>query len=145
MNSAQPKENGRLIDGETGAQKLVGWVTDVSHPDGRARLTLQVDDRHTNRHGVLHGGIIAMLLDSASGYTGSRHADDESLPPMLSLSFTTQFLAPAHAGEVMAIGRVTGGGRSTLFIEGELRDAEGRLIATSTGLYKRVPQEGSKS
>ena len=64
---------------------------------------------------------------------------------MLSLSFTTQFLAPAHAGEVMAIGRVTGGGRSTLFVEGELRDADGRLIATSTGVYKRVPQESTKS
>ena len=145
MNSAQPKDDGRRIEGETGAQKLIGWVTDVSHPDGRARLTLQVDERHTNRHSVLHGGIIAMLLDSASGYTGSRHADDATLPPMLSLSFTTQFLAPAHAGEVMAIGRVTGGGRSTLFVEGELRDADGRLIATSTGVYKRVPQESTKS
>ena len=36
--------------------------------------------------------------------------------------------------------QVTGGGKRTLFIAGELHDAGGRLIATSTGVYKQVPQ-----
>ena len=134
MPSAQP--DGLLRD-QTGAQTLVGWVTDTTHPDG-ARLILEVGPQHTNRHGVLHGGIIAMLLDSACGYTGSMWTDRVSLPPMLSLTFTTQFLAPAREGTVTASGRVTGGGKRTLFIAGELHDAEDRLIATSTGVYKPV-------
>lgn len=133
----------RLIFGETGAQKLIGWVTDVGQPDGRARLYLDVEQHHTNRHGVLHGGIIAMLLDSACGYTGSLHIDADTLPQMLSLSFTTQYLAPGGSGKVIARGIVTGGGRKTLFIAGELLESGGRLIATSTGVYKPVRQEGS--
>ncbi len=142
MSSALPEVTDEgLITGETGAQRLIGWVVDVGRSDGRARLTLEVGDQHTNRHKVLHGGIIAMLLDSACGYTGSLSLDREKLPQMLTLSFNTQYLAPAGPGKVVATGRVTGGGRKTMFIEGELHDANGVLVATSTGVYKTVRQE----
>ena len=145
LRSVPPESaSNRLIIEETGAQKLVGWVTDVGQPDGCARLYLDVTIDHTNRHGALHGGAIAMLLDSACGYTGSLHIDREALPQMLSLSFTTQYLAPGGSGQVMARGLVTGGGRRTLFIAGELLDSDGRLLATSTGVYKPVRQTGGK-
>lgn len=141
MPSALPEiDAAGLIHGETGAQRLIGWTTDVGQPDGRARLYLDVDERHGNRHGVLHGGIQAMLLDSACGYTGSLHLNREEMPQMMTLSFTTQFLAPCGSGRAMAIGRVTGGGKRTLFIEGELWDAAERLVATSTGVYRPVPR-----
>ncbi len=140
MPSALPDiDAAGLIHGETGAQTLIGWTVDVGQPDRRARLYLDVDDRHSNRHGVLHGGIQAMLLDSACGYTGALHLDHETLPQMMSLSFNTQFLAPCGQGRVMAVGRVTGGGKRTLFIEGTLFDADERLVATGTGVYRRVP------
>ena len=61
---------------------------------------------------------------------------------MLSISFTTQFVGPVSSGRVTAIGTVTGGKR-TLFIEGELRDEDGRLIATSSGVYKPARREQS--
>lgn len=140
MPSAAPPDG--VIEGETGAQQLIGWVV-VLHAGSGVRLVLDVEERHTNRHGMLHGGIMAMLLDSASGYTGSFHFDPETLPQMLSLSMTTQYLAPARQGErVVATGRVTGGGRSTLFVTAELRNAAGTLVATSTGVYRRVNREG---
>lgn len=142
MPSVQPEDSNGIVIGETGAQRLVGWITDVSHPDGRARLHLDVTDQHTNRHGVLHGGIIAMLLDSSCGISGSLHVDPVIRPPMLSMSFTTQFLGPVQAGRVTAIGTVTGGGRKTLFIAGELFDATGQLVANSTGVYKQARQQG---
>ena len=140
MTSAQPERTTGVILGETGLQRLVGWRTDVGQPDGRARLTLDIGPQHTNRHGVLHGGVIAMMLDSACGYTGSRHLDPENLTPMMTLSYTTQFLAPVRSGRVTATGTVTGG-RRTLFISGELHDDTGQLIATSTGVYRPVSNE----
>ena len=142
MNSVPP-ETGRdgLIVDATGAQRLVGWVTDIGHPDGRGRIYLDVGPQHANRHGVLHGGIIATMLGSACGYAGARRIDPEALPEMLSISFTTQFLAPVREGRATAIGMVTGGGRRTLFIAGDLYDSEGRLAATSTGVYRPVAKE----
>ncbi|WP_233270656.1 PaaI family thioesterase [Chachezhania sediminis] len=119
-------------------------MVDISHPDGRARTHLDIGPQHLNRHGVLHGGIIAMILDNVCGVAGSLSVDASGKAPFLSLSMTTQFLAPALPGRVTAMGTIAGGGRSTLFIEGELRDAEGKLLATSSGVYKRVSQEKLK-
>ena len=63
-----------IIEDETGAQRMVGYTIDVGQPDRRARCRLVLDERHTNRHGVLHGGIAGMLLDSAAGATAIERA-----------------------------------------------------------------------
>ncbi len=129
----------REIRDETGTQRLVGYVIDLSDPGGQARVSLDLEDRHLNRHGVLHGGIAAMLLDSASGFTCSLAGDPETAPPVLTVSLTTNFLAPGKPGRVTAVGKITGGGRALTYASAELTHADGTLIATSTGVFKRVP------
>ena len=128
-----------VIQGETGTQKTLGYTLEIGHDDGSARCILQVTEAHTNRHHVLHGGIAATLLDNAMGATSSLTADPSGRTPFLTISMTTQFHAPAHAGDrLTAVGRVTGGGRSLLFLAAELRDQESRLIASATGVFKRA-------
>lgn len=129
------------IRNETGTQRPVGYVVEVGQTDGCARCWLDLDERHLNRHNVLHGGIATMLMDSASGATGSMSVDPSGLAPFLSVSLNIQFLAPGLPGRVIATGKITGGGKSLKFISGELRHEDGTLIATSTGVFKRVPQE----
>jgi acyl-coenzyme A thioesterase 13 len=128
---------GGLIRNETGAQRLIGYVVDVSDPAGRARCHLDVGDAHLNRHGVLHGGIIAAVLDNASGVTGSLTVDSTGRVPFTTISFTVQFHAAGQPGRVTATAEVTGGGRSLLFISGRLEHEDGTLIATSTGVFKK--------
>lgn len=131
-----------IIRGETGAQRLIGYVLDVGGGDGRARCRLDVTADHANRHGVLHGGIAAAVLDNALGATASLSVDETGRAPFLTISMTTQFLAPAREGmSLTATGRITGGGRSMLFVEGVLENGDGTLIATATGVFKRVPQD----
>lgn len=144
MPSQQPEDD-HLIVNETGTQTLIGYVVDVSGPDGEARCWLDIGPQHTNRHGVLHGGIATAVLDNACGTTGSLTVDATGKAPFLTISLNTQFIAPAKAGNrVTATGRVVGGGRSTMFIAADLVDDTGRLIATCTGVFKRVPQEKLK-
>ncbi|MGY9049502.1 MAG: PaaI family thioesterase [Rhodobacterales bacterium] len=131
-----------LIEGETGTQRSLGYVLDVDQPDGCARCWLDLTEGHMNRHHVMHGGIGGLLLDSAMGATGSLTVDAMGRAPFLTVSLTTQFHAGAGAGQrVTATGRVTGGGRSLLFIAGEQVAEDGTLIATATGVFKRVPQD----
>lgn len=130
-----------IIRDETGTQSLIGYVVDVSAKDGKGRCWLDIGPQHTNRHKALHGGIITCLLDNASGTTGSLTVDDTGKAPFLTISMNTHYLAPVFKGRVTATGRVTGGGKSLLFIDAELVDEEGRVIATSSGVFKRVPQE----
>ena len=116
-------------------------MVEVGHPDGRARCWLDLDERHLNRHNVLHGGIATMLMDSASGATGSLTVDDTGLVPFMSVSLNVQFIASGKPGRVTAVGAITGGGRSLKFISAELHHEDGTLIATCSGIFKRVPQE----
>lgn len=130
-----------LIENETGAQRTLGYVLDVGRGDGSARCVLTVTEAHANRHGVLHGGIAAVLLDNAMGATGSLTVDDTGRAPFLTISLSTHFVAPAQVGSrLTATGRVTGGGRSLLFIDGRLETDDGTLIATASGVFKRVPR-----
>lgn len=131
-----------LIRGETGAQRTLGYVLDVSQGDGQARCMLDVGEAHANRHGVLHGGIAGVILDNAMGATASLTVDETGRSPFLTVSLSTNFVAAGRVGDTLtATGRVVGGGRSLLFIDGELRSQDGSLIATAHGVFKRVPRE----
>ena len=88
---------------------------------------------HTNNLGIAHGGILCTLLDVALG-TAARLA---SGCPVVTLDMQTRFLSPGR-GTLEATGRVTKGGRSILFCEAEIRDAEGVPVASATGILKPV-------
>jgi uncharacterized protein (TIGR00369 family) len=51
----------------------------------------------------------------------------------------TSFLRPAMPGALRGVGRVVKWGRTVCFMEGELHDAEGRLLAKSTGTAIPTP------
>ena len=124
--------------------ELLGFRVEVDSDAGQAHCLIEMRDVHRNRHGVLHGGIISTLLDTASGVTASMTVDDLGLAPFSTVSLNVNFLAPATGGDLCATGRVTGGGRSLVFVDADLRDADGTVIATSTGVFKRVRQAGDK-
>ena len=123
---------------ETGAQRLIGFVVDLSAGDGRARCWLDLGPQHLNRTGVLHGGIATTLLDAASGFTASLSASADASAPFVTVTLDTHYVSAAREGRVTAVGRVSGGGRSLLFVDAELTDAGGVLVARSTGVFKRV-------
>ncbi|MEL6451127.1 MAG: PaaI family thioesterase [Pseudomonadota bacterium] len=133
-----PPDGPGIIRDETGAQTLLGYVVDISAQDGKGRCLLDIGPQHGNRHGGLHGGIMSCMLDNAMGFAASLTGDAAGDTRFMTISMTTQYLAPAQSGLVTAVGEITGGGRSLVFAEGVLTGAEGRVLATSTGVYKRV-------
>ena len=54
----------------------------------------------------------------------------------MTLSMSTQFVAPLTSGRLVATGRVTGGGRRIFHVAVDVRDEHGRLIATGQCTYK---------
>lgn len=100
--------------------------------DGDVVMTAQPDESHYNPIGAVHGGFFATLLDSACGC-----AVHSTLPAGVgytSLEIKVAFLRPitADTGTVTAHGWVTKRGRSASFAEADIRDAEGRVLATAT-------------
>ncbi len=126
----------QIVDSETGLQRALSYVNHV-YAD-RTETHLEMDDRHTNRHGSLHGGIYSMILDSACGFAASRSFSDDASQLVFTVSLTVNYLAAARAGHVRAIGRVSRAGRSVVFCNGEVFDSTDTLVATGTAVFKRA-------
>lgn len=118
-----------------GAQPPIGRTLDfalVEVERGRAVFEGTPDERHYNPMGGVHGGYAATLLDSACGI-----AVHSMLKP--DQGFTTLELKVSYlrgmndmTGPVRAEGRVVNIGRRVAFAEADIRDADGRLMATAT-------------
>jgi uncharacterized protein (TIGR00369 family) len=57
----------------------------------------------------------------------------------------TTFFRPGAPGKLKAVGRVAKWGRTIAFTEGELYDADGRLLAKATGTAVPTPFQRYKS
>lgn len=104
--------------------------------DGRTRLRLVPGPEGLNQLGIVHGGLIATLLDVAMG-SAARHAAGRAV---MTLDMHVAFLSPGR-GTLFAEGRITRAGRSLIFCEADIRDEAGALVAKATGLMKPVRQE----
>ncbi len=95
-------------------------------------MTAVPDESHYNPIGSVHGGFFATVLDSACGC-----AVHSTLPTGVgytSLEIKVSFLRPitADTGQVTAHGWVTRAGRSAVFAEADMRDGQGRVLATAS-------------
>jgi uncharacterized protein (TIGR00369 family) len=92
--------------------------------------TLEWAPRLCTSAGVLHGGVLMALADSAGGVcaffnlpAGARTATIES---------KTNFFAAVREGEVRARTRPLHRGRTTIVLETDLLDSSGRLVGRTT-------------
>lgn len=104
----------------------------VAVADGDVVMTARPDESHYNPIGSVHGGFFATVLDSVCGC-----AVHSTLPAGVgytSLEIKVSFLRPitAETGAVTAHGWVTRRGRSVAFAEADIRDSDGRILATAT-------------
>jgi uncharacterized protein (TIGR00369 family) len=104
----------------------------VSIGDGSARFTCLPDESTYNPIGLVHGGMLCTLLDSAAGC-----AVHTMLPAGVGYStveIKVSFLAAVRAdtGTIEAEGRVLRLGRQIAFAEAHARTADGKLVGHAT-------------
>ena len=94
----------------------------------RVRARIPLEHRHTQPYGLVHGGVLATLAESAcSRATGEAVAEQGMLA--LALTNSTSFLRPTTGGYLEAIGTRRHAGRTTWIWDVELSDEQGRLCA----------------
>ncbi|MBC7816965.1 MAG: PaaI family thioesterase [Planctomycetaceae bacterium] len=115
----------------------------VSAKEGKTTFRLTIAERHLRTHGILHGGVVATLLDTAMGRAVSTLCrDDQSC---VTVQLNVNFIRPAWSGETLTItGEVQHSGRQTAVARGEIRTEAGMLVATGSGTFMFVarPVEG---
>ena len=102
--------------------------------EGYVRMSLTLEEHHTNPNGVMHGGVVTTLMDEALGGVIASVRGMEAMweAPHATVDMNVSFLSNARAGdEIVVEGRVLKLGRSVAFGEAEahLGDDGGELIA----------------
>ena len=83
-----------------------------------------------NPLGVIQGGFLTAMLDEALSVAGQIASGMTHV--MSTLEMKTSYLRPARIGPLVARGRVVRQGKQVIFLEGEVRDGEGKVCATAT-------------
>jgi uncharacterized protein (TIGR00369 family) len=94
--------------------------------DGTARLEVDVDDRHLNAGGTVHGGLLATLVDTAMGAAVRSSVDGEEIPATSQLTIT--YLRPGKPGRLVVSARVSKQGESLTMCEAEVQQDDASLV-----------------
>ncbi|RAU21582.1 PaaI family thioesterase [Paramagnetospirillum kuznetsovii] len=133
-----------LLDGEptSGFQDLLGYHL-AEWAEGHAVLELAVERKHCNRAGVVHGGVLATLIDTSCGFSATYCPVPGRVRRVVTLSLTSSFLGQARHGIIRAVGRMRAGGSRIVFCSAEVLDEDGKLIAMGEGSFRY--RTGSKA
>jgi uncharacterized protein (TIGR00369 family) len=124
-----------------GFMRTIG-ATLESVESGTVTITCGFDERLTQQHGLLHGGLLASLVDVACGYAALSvmPADRE----VLTVEFKIHFLKPAKTDRLIALGQVVQAGRTLTVCEGSVVDAtRARVLAKMTATMMAVDAAAS--
>jgi uncharacterized protein (TIGR00369 family) len=120
------------------AVRTLGIEPNEADP-GRVTFTLDLGEYHLNPFGIVHGGVLAAMLDTAMGC-----AVHSLLPPAvgyLTSEMNVRFLRPAllTGGPLICTGEVVNQRRSAMVATARIVDAQERIItlAGSTCLVRR--------
>lgn len=117
----------------------------LSADAGQAVAEMDVDERHSNPMGTLHGGILCDLADTVMGIAFATTLDEGDAFTTLELKIN--FLRPFWKGRLKAVGRVVHRGKTVGMVESEVADEQGRVVAKSTStvlLLRGEMAEGRK-
>ena len=120
-----------------GFHSLLGY-RQVSWEEDEAVLELELQPRHLNLGGVIHGGVLTSLLDIVLAKAGTYCPYPGRMRKAITLSLTTSFMGTTKEGRIYAIAKRRGGGRSVFFASCEVYSPEGTLIAMGEGTYKSM-------
>ncbi len=120
--------------------RLLGFVIKAIEP-GHAIFEMEVDDRHHKPMETLHGGIYCDLADAAMGYAyAATLAEGETFT---TVELKINFFRPVRQGRLTAEARVVKAGGTLGYVECDVTDQTGKLVARAASTCMKLRQNGS--
>ena len=117
--------------------ETLGWDLIDQWPDeGRIEIAFYPNRSMLNPRGTVQGGFVAAMLDDVMGPALVAMTNGAEVP--VTMDMNVSFVAPVMPGRVIGKGRVISKGRTTAFLEGELFDEGGALLARATSTARIV-------
>src|SRR5436190_13243990 len=106
--------------------------------EGKVSIHLDVRDELRQNQGVVHGGAIASLIDTASAFAVLTQIDLQER--VTTTDLTIHYLRPVTKGRMTAVARIIRGGRRLFVLSVEVHNDENALIATAVTTYIKIEQ-----
>jgi len=121
--------------------RMLGIEID-SVEEGRAVLSVEVREELKQLQGVMHGGAIASLIDTAVAFAivGASEPEDR----FTTVEMKVNYLSAIRAGRVTAEARLIRDGRRIIVAECDVFDDKGRLAAKGLLTYIRLNERKNK-
>src|SRR5947209_2300248 len=119
--------------------RLLGFVL-MSIEPGHAVFAMEVDERHHNPMGTLHGGVYCDLADAAMGfaYAATLGAGET----FTTIELKINFLRAVRTGTLTAEARVVKAGSTLGYVECDVTDQAGKLVARASSTCIKLKVEG---
>lgn len=115
--------------------RLLGFVIRSIEP-GHAIFEMEVDERHHNPMGTLHGGIYCDLADAAMGYAyAATLVEGEAFT---TIELKINFLRAVRKATLTAEARVVKAGGTLGYVECDVKDQTGKLVARAASTCMKL-------
>ena len=127
----------------TGSQTLGFKMLSVSQEKMEVEVAFEAKaEMLSNPMKQVQGGYLCAMLDECMSVACMVASKMTAVAPTAEMK--TSFFRPALPGVLKGVGRVVRWGRTLAFTEGELYDADGRLVAKATGTAVPTPFKNYK-
>ena len=127
---------------DVGFRKWLGLEYEAME-EGRAVVSLRLDEDKRNLRDVAHGGIVASLIDVAMGTAASGGNYATRKRPMVTLEIKVNYLAPAAGEALRAVAEVVRAGGRTSVVRCEVTTDRGALCAVGLGTFMARPRHAN--
>jgi uncharacterized protein (TIGR00369 family) len=126
-----------ILKAPSPASEFLGLeVLEVDTESLRVRLAFNAGPRVCNKWGGIHGGMVAAMLDDLMAIAVGLSLEWGEISPTLEMK--ASFVAAGRPGRLVGEGWAVKRGKSVAFIEAELRNEAGELVATGSSTARIV-------
>lgn len=108
---------------------------------GYSLVAAEIEEKHMNPFGGLHGGVYASVIDTATYW--SAYCDLPEGHGFVSIDLKVDFLAPAIGGRIIIKGQRIKSGKTLHLAEAKVFDLDGKLLAHGTSKLMVTPNKQS--
>ena len=106
------------------------------------RIELELGKRHLQPFGIVHGGVLATLIDTATFWAAFLRLPEDA--GLVNVDLKLNYLKAVASGHLRAEGHCLRAGRQISYAEAHVFDAADELIAHGTSTLMALPGKGLK-
>jgi uncharacterized protein (TIGR00369 family) len=106
----------------------------------QASLELSLSGRHLQLYGIVHGGVLATLIDTATFWAVFMRQPENA--GLVNVDLKLNYLKSVASGTLLAEGRCIRSGKSLSYAEATIKDEKGELITHGTSTLMTLPGKG---